>query len=91
MFRLLVLLMFSSFLGLTSFGIGILPLSITFSGENAPPEQSLETHLTLLQGTHMSTLTSLGTGLLLGAALGVIIPEYVREFSSANRSFSVEG
>ena len=28
----------------------------------------------------MSTLTSLGTGLLLGAALGVIIPEYVCEF-----------
>jgi hypothetical protein len=27
----------------------------------------------------MSRLSSLGTGLLLGAALGVIIPEYVRE------------
>ena len=31
----------------------------------------------------MSTLTSLGTGLLLGAALGVIIPEYVCEVCSA--------
>jgi hypothetical protein len=28
----------------------------------------------------MSRLSSLGTGLLLGAALGVIIPEYVCEF-----------
>lgn len=27
----------------------------------------------------MSKLSSLGTGLLLGAALGIIIPEYVRE------------
>src|SRR5487761_1504596 len=31
----------------------------------------------------MSTLSALGTGLLLGAALGVIIPEYVCEFYSA--------
>ena len=29
----------------------------------------------------MSTLSALGTGLLLGAALGVIIPEYVCEFA----------
>jgi hypothetical protein len=33
----------------------------------------------------MSKLSSLGTGLLLGAALGVIIPEYVCE-SSCYRS-----
>jgi hypothetical protein len=30
----------------------------------------------------MSRLSSLGTGLLLGAALGVIIPEYVCELFS---------
>jgi hypothetical protein len=30
----------------------------------------------------MSKLSSLGTGLLLGAALGIIIPEYVCELSS---------
>jgi len=64
MSTLLVLLTLSGLLGLTSFGIGILPLSFTFSG------------------AHMSRLSSLGTGLLLGAALGVIIPEYVCELFS---------
>jgi hypothetical protein len=31
----------------------------------------------------MSRLSSLGTGLLLGAALGIIIPEYVSELCLA--------
>jgi len=57
MSTLLVLITLSGLLGLTSFGVGILPLSFTFSDR------------------HMSSLSILGTGLLLGAALGVIIPE----------------
>jgi len=73
MFRLVVLLMFSSLLGLTSFGMGILPLSITFSGK------------------HMSTLTSLGTGLLLGAALGVIIPEGIEALARSRPSDALDG
>ena len=75
-----VLLTLSALLGLTSFGIGILSLSFTFSGEQSyeAPGQ-LRSCLTSIKGAHMSKLSSLGTGLLLGAALGVIIPEYVRE------------
>ncbi|KAH9080566.1 hypothetical protein EDB83DRAFT_2548174 [Lactarius deliciosus] len=52
-----VLCTLSGLLGLTSFAVGILPLSFTFSS------------------AHMSRLSSLGTGLLLGAALGIIIPD----------------
>jgi hypothetical protein len=37
MFPLLALFTFSALLGLTSFGIGILPLSFTFSGEHRDP------------------------------------------------------
>ncbi|KAF8262282.1 Zinc/iron permease [Lactarius quietus] len=61
MSSLYVLCTLSGLLGFTSFAVGILPLSFTFSS------------------AHMSKLSSLGTGLLLGAALGIIIPEYVCE------------
>ncbi|KAI0004541.1 ZIP zinc transporter-domain-containing protein [Russula compacta] len=61
-----VLLVLSGLLGLASFGIGILPLSFTFSS------------------MHMSKLSSLGTGLLLGAALGVIIPEGIEALALAH-------
>ncbi|KAI0056278.1 hypothetical protein BV25DRAFT_1814346 [Artomyces pyxidatus] len=56
----------SALLGLTSFGVGILPLSFAFSGK------------------HMSRLSSLGTGLLLGTALGVIIPEGIETLAAAS-------
>ena len=81
MSTLLVLLSLSGLLGLTSFGVGILPLSFTFSGEHLTKSRyTRPSHIT--EGVHMSRLSSLGTGLLLGAALGVIIPEYVCELSS---------
>ena len=35
----------------------------------------------MITGKHLSRLSSLGTGLLLGTALGVIIPEYVEGLS----------
>ncbi|THH16860.1 hypothetical protein EW146_g3831 [Bondarzewia mesenterica] len=55
----------SALLALTSFGIGMLPLSFTYSRK------------------HLSQLTSLGTGLLLGTALGVIIPEGIEILSKS--------
>ena len=81
MSTLLVLLSLSGLLGLTSFGVGILPLSFSFSGEHLTKSRCTRpSHM--IEGVHMSRLSSLGTGLLLGAALGVIIPEYVCELSS---------
>lgn len=49
----------SMVLGVTSFGIGTLPLFFSFSKNK------------------IVYLSTVGTGLLLGAALGIIIPEYV--------------
>lgn len=56
----------SALLGLTSFGTGMLPLSISFSRK------------------HLSQLSTLGTGLLLGTALGVILPEGIETLSLAD-------
>ncbi|KAF9533102.1 ZIP-like iron-zinc transporter [Crepidotus variabilis] len=53
----LQLLIMAGALGASSFGVGMLPLSYSFSKK------------------HLERLSVLGTGLLLGAALGVIIPE----------------
>ena len=36
---------------------------------------------------HLAKLSTLGTGLLLGAALGVIIPEYVPAILNFSRSY----
>jgi len=52
-----MVILMSAFLGASSLGIGLLPLSITYSR------------------ARLTQLTNLGTGLLLGAALGIIIPE----------------
>ncbi|KAI9443194.1 Zinc/iron permease [Lactarius indigo] len=68
-----VLCTLSGLLGLTSFAVGILPLSFTFSS------------------AHMSRLSSLGTGLLLGAALGIIIPEGIETLSRSQPSIPLEG
>ncbi|KAI0304442.1 Zinc/iron permease [Multifurca ochricompacta] len=73
MSSLSVLLTLSGLLGITSFGVGILPLSLTFSGG------------------HMSRLSSLGTGLLLGAALGVIIPEGIETLAHSRLSSPLTG
>jgi len=64
--ELLVLLTMSALLGLTSFGIGMLPLSFSFSRKS------------------LSWLSNLGTGLLLGTALGVIIPEGIATMVESN-------
>ena len=53
------ILLMSVVLGVTSFGIGTLPLFFSFSRNK------------------IVYLSTVGTGLLLGAALGIIIPEYV--------------
>ncbi|TBU61828.1 Zinc/iron permease [Dichomitus squalens] len=53
-------------LGAASFGMGMLPLSVTFSKST------------------LASLTTYGTGLLLGAALGVVIPEGVLGIIEAN-------
>ncbi|KAH9049937.1 Zinc/iron permease [Lactarius hengduanensis] len=68
-----VLCTLSGLLGLTSFAVGILPLSFTFSS------------------AHMSRLSSLGTGLLLGAALGIIIPEGIETLAHSQPSTPLEG
>ncbi|KAF8507516.1 Zinc/iron permease [Hysterangium stoloniferum] len=63
LFRIILL---SVALGVSSFAVGILPLSFTFSAKNR------------LQ------LSTFGNGLLLGTALGVIIPEGIEAVSSPN-------
>jgi zinc transporter 9 len=44
-----------------------------------------------VKGAHMAKLSSLGTGLLLGAALGIIIPEGVETLASSRPSTPLEG
>lgn len=69
------LLVMSAILGGSTFAVGMLPLSYAFS--SMPPSYSLAVRikLTSYSGSHLERLATLGTGLLLGAALGVIIPE----------------
>ena len=77
----LTILLMSASLGVASFGIGQLPLFFTFSSEQSPihlppDDDSLTSEkLEWTPGLHISYLSTLGTGLLLGAALGIIIPE----------------
>ncbi|TFK52232.1 Zinc/iron permease [Heliocybe sulcata] len=59
-------LLMSVALGAASFGIGILPLSLNFTG------------------TGLAGLSAVGTGLLLGAALGIIVPEGVEATAAAH-------
>ena len=72
---LITIMFMSTLLGLGSFSVGILPLfcnfssTLSFSLDGAILKEHVESHL--------AKLSTLGTGLLLGAALGVIIPEYV--------------
>ncbi|KDR82885.1 hypothetical protein GALMADRAFT_238519 [Galerina marginata CBS 339.88] len=60
------LLVMSLVLAGSTFAVGMLPLSYTFSK------------------SHLERLSTLGTGLLLGAALGVIIPEGIETVVEAN-------
>ncbi|KAI0036551.1 Zinc/iron permease [Vararia minispora EC-137] len=64
----LTVLGMSALLGAASFGVGVLPLSASFSKQ------------------YLARLSRLGTGLLLGTSLGVIIPEGVEALAAANKS-----
>ncbi|KAI0049466.1 Zip-domain-containing protein [Auriscalpium vulgare] len=65
-----MLVAMATLLGLTSFIVGMIPLTLTVSG------------------TLLSCLSALGTGLLLGTGLGVIIPEGIEALSTDGGTLS---
>ncbi|CAE6456873.1 unnamed protein product [Rhizoctonia solani] len=69
---LVQLIIMCTLLGGASFGLGLLPLVVTFSK------------------TRISQISTIGTGLLLGAAMGVVIPEGIEALHHANESKSAE-
>ncbi|CAE6417376.1 unnamed protein product [Rhizoctonia solani] len=69
---LIQLVVMCTLLGGASFGLGLLPLVVTFSK------------------TRISQISTIGTGLLLGAAMGVVIPEGIEALHHANESKSSE-
>ena len=77
----IVVLLMAAALGATSFGIGCLPLFFTFSSESLQPQPKISLQTTDTKKNYeeerIMYLSTLGTGLLIGAALGIIIPEYV--------------
>ena len=73
---ILQVLLMAAFLGVASFVVGMLPLLYMFSSM-LPNIFHLHALLFLSLEHRLDHLSALGTGLLLGTALGVIIPEYV--------------
>lgn len=71
--RISVILM-SFLLAVCSFGVGVLPLCFVFSSKYSYFESPFRIP-NATSGTRLAKLSSLGTGLLIGTALGVIIPE----------------
>ncbi|CAE6464320.1 unnamed protein product [Rhizoctonia solani] len=69
---LIQLIIMCTLLGGASFGLGLLPLVVTFTK------------------TRVSQISTIGTGLLLGAAMGVVIPEGIEALHHANESKSSE-
>ncbi|CAE7154911.1 unnamed protein product [Rhizoctonia solani] len=69
---LIQLVVMCTLLGGASFGLGLLPLVVTFSK------------------SRISQISTIGTGLLLGAAMGVVIPEGIEALHHANESKSSE-
>jgi hypothetical protein len=75
-------LVLSTVLGISSFVFGLLPLIISFSRESSL-QWSLRKYFGSYyycrdcSGKNLARLSIFGTGLLLGTAVGVIIPEYV--------------
>ncbi|QRW20415.1 ZIP Zinc/iron transport family protein [Rhizoctonia solani] len=65
---LIQLVIMCTLLGGASFGLGLLPLILTFSK------------------TRISQISTIGTGLLLGAAMGIVIPEGIEALHHANES-----
>ncbi|CEL58495.1 Zinc transporter ZIP9 OS=Gallus gallus GN=SLC39A9 PE=2 SV=1 [Rhizoctonia solani AG-1 IB] len=65
---LIQLIVMCTLLGGASFGLGLLPLIVTFSK------------------TRISQISTIGTGLLLGAAMGVVIPEGIEVLHHASES-----
>ncbi|CAE6351123.1 unnamed protein product [Rhizoctonia solani] len=65
---LVQLVVMCTLLGGASFGLGLLPLILTFSK------------------TRISQISTIGTGLLLGAAMGVVIPEGIEVLHHASES-----
>ena len=73
----IALFIMSAVLAVSTFGIGMLPLLYAFSSLSSSSVTS-EQHVYYTEiESHLERLSALGTGLLLGVALGVIIPEYV--------------
>lgn len=87
---ILTILLMSIALGVASFGVGQLPLFFSFSSDHSTislpdDDDSLTSEkFKWLPGARIAYLSTLGTGLLLGAALGIIIPEYVKCFISTS-------
>lgn len=75
MYGLFNVLFMSACLGIGSFAVGMLPLSFVFSSACDIDSQALNMLIKVHLESHLTKLSTLGTGLLLGAALGVIIPE----------------
>ena len=74
-----VLFIMSAVLGISTFAIGMLPLLYAFSSSSSRSVKDLLQYIYYIEiESHLERLSALGTGLLLGAALGVIIPEYVQ-------------
>jgi zinc transporter 9 len=74
----IILFIMSAVLGVSTFAIGMLPLSYAFSSWSSSPVTNEQYAYYTEIESHLERLSALGTGILLGAALGVIIPEYVQ-------------
>jgi hypothetical protein len=74
-------------LGVSSFVSGMIPLAATFSSTSFPTiiisSFNIQGHII---ERLLDTFNALATGLLLGTALGVIIPEYVAIIPEPGRS-----
>ena len=73
----IALFIMSAVLAVSTFAIGMLPLLYAFSSSSSRSVTSEQYIYYIEIESHLERLSALGTGLLLGVALGVIIPEYV--------------